>query len=92
MKSSNRKDYVLYRLERASESFSAALVLVEHEKWNSALNRLYYSCYYSVSALLFSEKIKVKTHSGAKTQFYLNFVKNNIFPLEMGKLYSQLFD
>lgn len=88
----NRQSYFDYRLEKAEETYEDAILLIENNKWTSAVNRLYYTCYYAVSALLLSKDIITKTHSGIKSQFFLHFVKNDKVPIEMGKLYSDLFD
>ncbi len=47
-----RVEYVKYRIESANKTFEAAKVLAENEFWNSAVNRLYYSIFYAVNALL----------------------------------------
>ncbi len=54
----NQEDYIKYRLLKAEESFSDALLLAENERWNSVINRLYYSCFYSVIAILLKNNIK----------------------------------
>ena len=59
---------------------------------DSCINRLYYSSFYLVSALLFQRGIKAETHSGVKSQFFLHFVKNGRISKQHGKLYSHLFD
>ena len=46
--------YVRYRLEKAQEVYEAACVLYNAAQWNSVINRLYYACFYSASALLLS--------------------------------------
>ena len=43
---------VMYRLERARESLEEAGILLEREYGNTFVNRLYYACFYAVSALL----------------------------------------
>ena len=40
----NRDDYIQYRFRRAGESYEEALILAERERWNTVINRLYYSC------------------------------------------------
>ena len=62
-----------------------------NERWNSAINRLYYSAYYTVIAILLKYDLKPTTHNGAKTVFSEHFIKKEILPKECGKLYSQLF-
>jgi uncharacterized protein (UPF0332 family) len=48
---------VKYRLERANESMRAARLLLENRLFIPAMNRIYYSMFYSVQALLaFDEK------------------------------------
>jgi len=64
MKPSDREEYVRYRIEKSEETYEAAELLLENKKWNSAINRLYYSAYYAVSGLLVQSAINTKTHSG----------------------------
>ena len=92
MSINNRTDYIKYRLQRAEESFDDALILAEKERWNSVVNRLYYSCFYAVIALLLKNDIETQTHDGARTQFGLRFIKTNRINREFGKLYTKLFD
>ena len=86
-----REDLIKYRMERAWDTFDDARILAEKNKWNSAINRLYYSAYYAVMALLLQEGYKPTTDNGAKANFTLHFIKTGIFEREQGKLYSQLF-
>lgn len=86
-----RDAIVIYRLEK---SFSA----LEHAKgnagmgyWEVTANRLYYSAYYAVSALLLYHGHSAQTHAGIIQMFGKNFVKTGIVPIEFGHLYSQLF-
>ncbi len=87
-----RKEYVKYRIESAYKTFEAAEVLAENEFWNSAVNRLYYSLFYAVNALLVFNEIQTKSHSATKSQFSLHFVKTGKFDKKYGKLLSELFD
>ncbi len=87
-----RKEYVKYRIESAHKTFEAAKVLAENEFWNSAVNRLYYSLFYAVNALLVFNEIQTKSHSATKSQFSLYFVKTGKFDKKYGKLLSELFD
>ena len=85
-------DYINYRLERAKATFNDAKLLAANHSWNSCINRLYYSCYYAVSALLIKKGIKTKTHNGVRIQFFKTFVKTGIINKDFGKLYSDLFE
>lgn len=88
----NREDYIEYRFKKAEESFDDAIILAENKKWNTVVNRLYYSCFYAVFALLLKNEINTQTHDGARTQFGLHFIKTGLINKRFGKLYSKLFD
>jgi uncharacterized protein (UPF0332 family) len=88
----NRDDYINYRFQRAIESFDEALILAENKRWNAVVNRLYYSSFYAVIALLLKNNIETNTHDGARTQFGLCFIKTGKIEKKYGKLFSKLFD
>lgn len=92
MKIGSKDDYINYRFHRAEESFQEAIILADNKRWNAVINRLYYSCFYSVIALLLKNNIKVQTHEGARLQFGLQFVKAGTIDKRFGKLYTKLFD
>ncbi len=88
----NRNDYIQYRFHRATETYEEALILAENKRWNAVVNRLYYSCFYAVIALLLKNNIDTQTHDGARTQFGLCFVKTGIVDRNLGKLFTKLYD
>lgn len=88
----NQDDYIKYRFKRAEESFDDALILIENRKWNTSINRLYYSCFYAVLALLLKNEIETRTHNGARTKFSNEFIKTGKIDIKYGKLFSKLFD
>ncbi len=87
----SKKDLIKYRLSRARETFEAAQILAENDKWNSTINRLYYAAYYAISALLLSKDLSPTTHNGVKQKFSEFFIKEELIPKEFGKIFSQLF-
>jgi len=89
---SNQDKYIRYRFRRAKESFDDAVIMIENKKWNSAVNRLYYSCFYAVIALLLKSDLSTRTHDGARTKFGNEFIKTGVIDKKYGKLYSKLFD
>jgi len=46
----NNKELIQYRISKAKDTYDDAKLLFENKKWNSAINRLYYSSYYAVMA------------------------------------------
>ena len=87
-----RNEYIRYRIETAYKTFDAAKMLADNEFWNSSVNRLYYSLFYAVNALLVLNEIKTKTHSSIKSQFSLHFIKSGKIDKKYGKLLAKLFD
>ena len=83
---------VLYRLNRADESIEEALILLERGHTNTFVNRLYYACFYAITALLLSKGLSSSKHSGVRALFHQKFVKNGLINREMGKFYDKLFD
>jgi len=92
MTNEERNEYVKYRIESAYKTFDAARILAENGFWNSAVNRLYYSLFYAVNALLILNEIKTKSHSATKSQFSQLFIKTGKFDKKYGRLLSELFD
>ncbi len=92
MKEFNNIDYINYRIQKAEETFGAAKQLISNGFWNSSINRLYYACFYAVTALLIKDNISAKSHNGVKTQFFQNYIKNKKIDIKYGQLYSDLFD
>ena len=86
------KTLVLYRLERAHESIDEASILFERGHANTFVNRLYYACFYAASALLLTRGLSSTKHSGVRSLFHQNFVRSGIVPMELGQLFSRLFD
>lgn len=87
-----KEEYIKYRIEKSDQAYLDAKLLASRESWNGCINRLYYSCYYIVSALALQNDIQAQTHSGLRSQFNLHFIKTKKVSLDMGKLYSDLID
>ena len=92
MISEDKIEYVKYRIQSAYKTVDAAKVLADNGFWNSAVNRLYYAIFYAVNALLVLNDIPTKSHSAAKSQFSMHFVKTGKFDKKYGKLLAELYD
>ena len=68
-------EYIKYRIEKSEEAYNDAVLLSEMGSWNASINRLYYACYYVVSALMLKDGIETKSHSGIKNQLNLHYIK-----------------
>ena len=87
-----RRELVLYRLTKAKETLSEIDLLIDNQLWNTAVNRLYYACYYAVIALLIRKGIKTQTHAGVRQMFGLHIIKTGLIEKELGRFFSDIFD
>src|SRR4051794_17986041 len=85
-------DIVSYRLARADEAFDLAKIAFERKYWNSAASRLYYTTFYLITALFAKHHITTHTHSGVKTVFGLQFIREGRVDVKWGRLLATLFD
>lgn len=83
---------VAYRLERSREALEEAQLLAGHGHANAAVNRLYYACFYAVSALLYSHGLSSAKHSGVRSLFGYHFVKTGLVSKMMGAFYNDLYE
>ncbi len=76
----------------AQEAIDVAQSAVEDGYLHSAVNRLYYACFYIVSALLFAEGHVSSKHSGVRSLFNKHWIKTGRLPIEMSAFYRDLFN
>lgn len=62
----------------------------EMEYWDLVANRLYYSVFHAVTALMLADGITSATHKGTSSQFGRHYVLSGMFSREDGMLYSRL--
>lgn len=86
------RELVRYRLHRAQEALDEAALLYEKGHLNTCVNRLYYACFYAVSALLLAEGKSSSKHSGIRALFNKEWVKTGRISSEYGRFYRRLYD
>src|SRR5438045_3227305 len=92
MSESSRDDLIQYRILRARETLSEVQAMIDGQHWNAAVNRLYYACFYSVSAVLLKYDINAQTHGGIRQMFGLHLIQTGKISRDLGKFYADLFD
>lgn len=86
------EDYIKYRIQKANETIKEVEILIDNKLWNTAVNRMYYACFYSVGALLLSKGIRTSTHSGCIQKFGEHFIKKSVISRDLGRHYSILYE
>ena len=83
---------VFYRMTRADEALEDARILAKAGRWNSCVNRLYYACFYAVSALLVRDGLSSSKHAGVRSLFNRQYVKTGKIPKDLAIIYNDLFE
>lgn len=63
---------------------------IQIEKWNMAANRMYYSLFHAVTALLVKDGHKVSSHRGVKGALGLHYVTTGLIDVEEARIFAQL--
>jgi uncharacterized protein (UPF0332 family) len=94
MTSSSRDmtELVRYWWEKAERSLASAEYEYTMEAYDFAINRLYYSAFYAVSAWLIEKRHNFKKHSGARGLFHQEMIKTGVLPKKWAKFYDRLFE
>lgn len=85
-----RRIIIGLELEKAQRIVSQIVELEKLSYWDNIANRLYYSLFHAISALLIYDKHNVGTHRGTIVLFGQFYIKTGIFSMADGKLFSQL--
>lgn len=83
---------VYHRMVRSKESILAAEIMLEKGMLVFSMNRIYYAMFYAVQALLALHGFSSSKHGQVKGYFNREFVKEGIFPIDMGKMYNKAFE
>ena len=88
----SREDMIVYRLERSRETLKEADYLISGRYFSTAVNRLYYACYYAVVALFLRDHLYAQTHAGIKSMLSLHYVRTGKLEVRLAKDFFRLFD
>ena len=89
---SGKPEQVQYRLQKAAETLAEVDVLLEKGYWNTAVNRMYYACYYAISALLIQNDVETASHAGVRQKFGQLFILTGLIDRGLGRHFSGLFE
>lgn len=87
-----RIDIVRHRIENAKRTLDEVESHIGNGYYNTAVNRMYYACFYAACAILIANEVVTKSHDGVKQMFSLHIVKSGKIDKSMGRFYSDLFE
>lgn len=89
---SDLAELICYWWEKAERSLASAKYEYEMGAYDFAINRLYYSAFYAVSAWLIENGQNFKKHSGVRGLFHKEMVNTGLLPKKWSKFYDRLFE
>lgn len=87
-----RKTLTKLWLNKADDAFDSAKLELAEGHTSFAVNRLYYCCFYAVTALLLQDGKEFTRHSAVKSEFNRSYVKTGTLAVKWSKFYQRLFD
>lgn len=90
--SESRKKMIGLWLKKADEALASAELELNAGHTNFAVNRLYYVCFYAVTALLLRDGKQFARHSAVKSEFVRSYIKPGLVDARWNRFYQQLFD
>jgi len=91
-KNYSKEEFVKFWIKKSDESLSAAEDELKAGRLSFTVNRIYYACFYIVSALLLQKGLKFKKHSGVKASLHRNLIKRGLIDEKEGRFYNKLFE
>ena len=83
---------VTYWIEKAHESLESAGSEYQNGRMSFAMNRIYYSAFYALTALFRERGKAFKKHKGLRSALHRDLVKNGIIAIEWGKFFDDVFE
>ncbi|OYT12587.1 MAG: hypothetical protein B6I19_09650 [Bacteroidetes bacterium 4572_114] len=87
----NKAALIQYRIEQANNTIETVKLLIENDKYNAAINRIYYGMFYILLAIAVKTGFETSKHQQLIGWFNKTFIKEDILPKRFGKTISQVF-
>ena len=89
--SQNTETLIRLWLEKTTATLAAVPVLIREGFYASAINRLYYACFYAVTALLLKDEKQFSKHSAILAEFNRHYVKEGKVEKHWSRFLKDLF-
>jgi len=86
-----REKVIQYWMEKAHEALESAKSEEQSGRLSFSINRAYYGCFYSASAVLMCLDKKFRKHSGVRAAVHGSLVKRGMLDVSMGRFYDLAF-
>ena len=87
---SKKSEEIRLKLEKSKAIMEEVGILIANKLYDTAINRLYYSCFHATKALLLTKDLMPKTHNGVGTLLQKEFVQKGLFDKQHATLFIKL--
>jgi uncharacterized protein (UPF0332 family) len=87
----SKKSLAVYRCDKATECLKSAGMALEGGSLPTVVNRLYYSIFYAMRAVLSLDAFDSSKHSGVISAFRQRYIKTGILPVELTDIIERAF-
>jgi uncharacterized protein (UPF0332 family) len=88
----NRQILIDHRLKKADELSSEIQIHINNGHYNTAVNRIYYSLFYALSALALKKAFTTTKHQQLIGWFNRDFIKEKLIDQKYGKILNTAFE
>ncbi|MBN1850011.1 MAG: HEPN domain-containing protein [Deltaproteobacteria bacterium] len=89
---SQKEMLIKYWFEKAHESLESARNEYKDGRLSFAMNRIYYACFYALTAVFRFRNKTFKKHKGLRSALHRDLVKNKILEDRWGKFFDDVFE
>ena len=88
----DRLDLIKYRLAEAKDTQADVELLISHDRLRAAINRIFYSMFYSLLALGLKYEFETSKHAQLIGWFNKNFIREQLIDSKYGKIINKAFN
>lgn len=88
----DRSELIRYRLAEAIDTQSDVELLISHDRLRAAINRIYYSMFYSLLALGLKYEFETSKHAQLIGWFNKDFIREGLIDSKYGKIITKAFN
>ena len=84
-----RSDEIQALMQKARQALDDAELLLDHDRVEAAVNRIYYAAFDAAKAALLTKGETPSSHSGVKTRFSYHFLRTEDIPRDVGRTLAE---
>lgn len=88
----DRLDLIRYRLAESKDARSDVELLISHDRYRAAINRIYYSMFYSLLALGLKYEYDTSKHAQLIGWFNKTFIHPGLIDTKYGRIINKAFN